>query len=307
MEKLYYDARNPGSFGGVDRFARAANIKHKDAQKLLSNEKVYTLHKPARKRFDTRPYKTSGIDYHWQADLVEMIPYASVNKNYKYMLTVIDIFSRYAWAKPLKNKTGYDVRNAFEQIFKESGRKPSKLQTDQGKEFENSTFQAFLKKHGIAFFTLTSVYKAAYAERFNRTIKSRLWRYFTHVGNYKWLDVLPDLVNSYNASRHRSIGIAPNEVNKTNEFQLWEKQEDLPPQKVTLRNVTKVFKIGDHVKISISNKNVFAKGYVANFSSETFIISRVLYTEPIQYKLKNFAGEEVTGSWYAAELQLVDI
>ena len=306
QSEIYFDPANPGSFGGVHRFAKAAGIKHGDGKKLLSGERVYTIHKPARKRFNTRPYKTSGIDYHWQADLVEMIPFASVNKNYRYILTVIDIFSRYGWARPLKHKTGEDVRDAFADIFKSGQRKPVKLQTDDGKEFLNGIFQSFLKQHGISHFTLTSAYKAAVAERFNRSIKSRMWRYFSHVGNHKWLDVLPLLIQSYNASVHRSIGMRPNDVSsQENEMMLWEKQENNLPQSVTLRNPSTQFKIGDHVKISLVNKNVFAKGYLPNFSEQVYVVAAVLFTEPIQYKLKNLMGKDVRGSWYAAELQSV--
>ena len=121
---------------------------------------------------NTRPYKTSGIDYHWQSDLIEILPHASVNKNYKYIMTVIDIFSKYAWALPIKNKTGEDVTEAFSQIFAQDKRIPSLLQTDDGREYENKTFQTFLKKHNVKFFTLTSAYKASVAERFNRILKT---------------------------------------------------------------------------------------------------------------------------------------
>ena len=295
MTELYYDASSPGSYGGVHRFAQAAGLKHAKAEKLLSGERVYTLHKQVRKRFNTRPYKTGGLDHNWQADLVEMIPYASTNKNYRYILTVIDLFSRYGWAKPLKNKTGQDVKRAFEEIFESSGRKPLKLQTDQGKEFENKVFQDFLKERGISFFTLSSVYKAAFAEKFNRTLKSRMWRYFSHVGNHKWLDVLPNLVASYNASIHRVTGMKPENVDKDVEIELWLKQEGLLPQKVTQRNPNKVFKVGDWVKLAITNKNIFAKGYTPTFTSMTFVVNAVLCTDPIQYKVKSLLDGTKSG------------
>ena len=207
--------------------------------------------------------------------------------------------------RPLKNKTGEDVKAAFADLFNSSQRKPVKLQTDDGKEFLNTIFQTFLKQHGVTHFTLTSAYKAALAERFNRSIKSRMWRYFSHVGNHKWLNVLPLLIQSYNASVHRGIGMRPNDVSQENEMMLWEKQENKLPQTVTLRNPRTALKIGDHVKISVVNKNVFAKGYLPNFSEQVYVVAAVIYTEPVQYKLKNLMGKAVCGSWYAAELQKV--
>ena len=93
------------------------------------------------------------------------------------------------------------------------------LQTDQGKEFENKTVHAFLQKHGIKQFSVKSQFKASIVERLNRTIKIKMYRYFTDIGNYKWLDVLPKLIESYNASVHRMIGLAPKDVNKRNEFE----------------------------------------------------------------------------------------
>src|SRR5207244_3695191 len=121
-----------------------------------------------------------GVDSQWQADLVEMQKYKRVNQGYRYLLTVIDIFSKYAWVKPLHDKTGHSITEAFSQIINESDRFPNKLQTDDGKEFKNREFQDFLKDKGIVFFTVPSDKKASVVERFNRTLKDIMWRYFTH-------------------------------------------------------------------------------------------------------------------------------
>ena len=100
---IYFDAEHPASYGGVDRLAQATGVGRHATQEWLREQRPYTLHKPVRKRYSTRPYKTSEIDQHWQGDLVEMIPYAEVNDGYRYILTLIDLFSRYAWAEPLKD------------------------------------------------------------------------------------------------------------------------------------------------------------------------------------------------------------
>src|SRR5438552_7307523 len=141
-----------------------------------------------------------------------MIPYAAVNDEYKYMLTVIDLFSRFAWAKPIKDKTGKEVKRAFQEIFA-LGRKCQRLQTDEGREFDNRHVQRLLNHENIKFFTVKSQFKAAVCERFNSTLKSKMWRYFTRKRSYRWIDVLPELISAYNAPKRRSVGMTPRDVN----------------------------------------------------------------------------------------------
>ena len=161
----------------------------------MEREKVVEeLHKPARRRYKRRKYDIRGIDETCQADLVEMIPYSNENKGFRYLLTVIDIFSKYAWAVPMKSKTGNDVTIAMESILKH-GRVPHNLQTDQGKEFYNSNFQNLMKKYKINLYSSHSNLHASICERFNRTLKNATWMKFSLQGSYKWLDILPELVN----------------------------------------------------------------------------------------------------------------
>ena len=205
-------------------------------------------------------------------------------------------------ARTLKHKRGDDVTQAFKDVFETHKRKPQRLQTDEGKEFENRTFQHFLNLQNVRFFTVKSQFKAAVAERFNRTLKSKMWRHFTHVGNYRWLEVLPQLIDSYNKSVHRSIGVAPIDVNEDNEHELWLKQERTGPQQVTQRNPKPIIKIGDVVRIS-KYKNPFAKGYLPSWTEEIFTVAEILHTEPVQYKLTDYDGELIKGSFYGAEIQ----
>src|SRR5271154_3050663 len=161
------------------------------------------------------------------------------------------------------------------------GRKPKVLQTDNGKVFENREFQHMLNEHEIKFFTVKSQFKAAVVERFNRTLKSKMWRYFTYTGRRSWLEVLPQLMRSYNASVHRSIGIAPNDVNNDNEMELWEQQQAKGPQHVTQRDVHPNLKVGDTVRIS-KTKKVFDKGYLPNWPEEVFTVTKVIKTPKIE-------------------------
>ena len=142
LRRIYYSPAHVGSLRGLARLARASNITLEDTKAWLTKQNTYTLHKSSRNRYVTRPYRTKQIDRQWQADIVEMIEHQAVNDGYKYILVVIHLFSRYAWARPIKTKFVEAVTNVFPSILESSGgRTPYSLQTDQGKEFENRTFQ----------------------------------------------------------------------------------------------------------------------------------------------------------------------
>src|SRR6266853_190092 len=296
LEKIYYDPSHPAAYGGVASLVRATGLKPEVVKKWLKGQSTYTLHKPARIRYSTRKYYVSGIDHQWQMDLVDM--QAHPNDGYKYILTVIDIFSRYGWALPIKSKSPRDVKPAFEQIFS-TGRKPLKAQSDQGLEFESGIMQPFWKEHNIHQFSVKSAYKPSIVERFNRTIKTKMWRYFTHNNTYRWLEILPKLIDGYNNSVHRTIMKTPNQVSKENEIAMWMRQE---PMGVRAHHGVKV---GDHVRIS-KVKGAFKNGCLPNWTEEVFTVSRLLDTEPPQVKVKDYNGEEVVGSFYLPEIQLVD-
>ena len=136
---------------------------------------VEELHKAARRNFKRRRVITKGIDDLWQADLVDMSSYFNDNNNFKFLLTVIDTFSKFAWCRALKTKSAKDVKAAMVDIFKE-GRKPFHLQTDNGKEFFNNDFKKLMEKEGIKHYSTYSSLKASIVERFNRTLKSQMWK-----------------------------------------------------------------------------------------------------------------------------------
>jgi hypothetical protein len=222
------------------------------------------------------------------------------NDGFKYILTVIDLFSRYAWAEALRTKSPLHVRPAFESIFAK-GRKPMKLQTDQGTEFEAKSMQDFFKAHNIHHFSVKSQFKAAVVERFNRTLKEKMWRYFTNNATHKWVDVLQKLVTAYNKSHHRSIDMAPTAVDKQNEIPLWVKQEQGSaklPKKVNV-------KVGDYVRLSKAPK-AFDRGFLPRWTEEVFQVTSVrVHRDPIQITVKDLNGDAVAGSFYKEEVQVV--
>lgn len=301
MEETYQDPRRVGSFGGIDALYRAAQgkVTKKEIQKWLEGVDAYTLHRPARRKFPTNRVIVYFVDQQWQADLVDLKSLQKQNQGYRYILTCIDILSKYAWAIPLKKKRGEDIVTAFRTIF--STRKPNSLQTDQGKEFKNAKFQNFLKQKGVRFFTTYNDTKAFVVERFNRTLKTKMWKYFTQNHTYRYIDVLDQLLKSYNHTFHSSIKRAPVDVNSENEqdvwFALYEKMENLKKKPC-------VFQAGDTVRVS-KHKLQFEKGYETNWSEELFVITECIQRHPPVYRIKDLLGEPIQGTFYAQELQKV--
>ena len=192
-------------------------VTYKQVANWLAEQDVYTLHKPVRRRFPRRKTYSLGIDYLWHADLVDVAHLSEQNDCHRYLLAVIDVFSKYAWIIPLKRKDAKRVSDAFDEIFA-GGCKPVKLQTDKGKEFVNAPLQKKLKDEGVQFYVSQNEdINAIVAERFNRTLKTKMWKHCTHRDILRYIDILTDMIASYNDTRHRTIGSAPSSVNSTNE------------------------------------------------------------------------------------------
>lgn len=260
---------------------------------------VQELHKPSRKNFIRRHVTVKGLNETLQADLVEMIPYHSMNKHYKYILVVIDVFSKYVWALPIKNKTGNEVAQAMHSIIKQMKEPPKNIQTDLGKEFYNSSFSVIMKRYDINHYSTFSVKKASIVERVNRTLKSAMWKVFSYQGTYKWLDVLPMIVEKYNSSIHSTIQMKPKDVNVKNAQQLLETVYNRI-KKVDLRSIK--YKVGDKVRLS-KERSIFHKGYMPNWTTEVFTIKQIKLTNPITYLLQDQSGELIKGGFYKEELQ----
>ena len=259
---------------------------------------VEELHRPARRHYPRRHVEMRDIDDTWQADLVDMSAYAKVNRGYRFLLTVIDIFSKFAWAVPTKTKSGSDVTVAMRSVF-EQGRQPRRLHVDQGKEFYNATFKNLMEEYNIRLYSTFSNLKASICERFNRTLKTKMWKEFSFRGTYKWIDILPDLVSEYNNTKHRTIKMKPKDVTASNTDQLKRIYEN----RTNITSKPK-FKVGDHVRVS-NYKHAFEKGFTPNFTAESFVVDAVKPTKPITYRLKDYQGNPIQGGFYQEELTSV--
>ena len=301
LKALYYNPKNPAGFASINKLVKASGYSRAKVRTWLKAQPTYTLHRQARIHYSTRKYIVHDIDEQWQADLCDVALIARENKGYRFILTVIDIFSRYAWARPLKNKTGVAVAAAFKDIFAE-GRIPKRIQTDQGKEFENQHVASLFQQHNIELFSVKSAYKAAIVERFNRTLKNKLWRYFTMSTKQNWTQVLQDVIHSYNHSIHRTLGCKPVDVTDAKVGEIREKVFNKLPPSTQVKND---IRIGDKVRIS-KVKSVFAKGYLPNWTEEIFTIESInRKTVPTTYKLKDYLDVVIEGSFYRQEIEPV--
>jgi hypothetical protein len=260
------------------------------------------LHKPVKRKHKTRKIFVSEKDETWSVDLADMQQWAKQNYGYKYILTIVDIFTRYAWARPLMTKTGAEVAEAFQKIFEESKRHPRFFYWDQGKEFLNKNMEALMEKYGIEGYHTYGRGKSAIVERFNKTLKTWMWKELTAQDSEKWLPLLKGLVERYNERKHGTLGITPKDASAhpIKALKRWnEIAEKIPkPGKPT-------FRIGDWVRID-KEKGPFAKGYTRNWTREIFRVTDVVDNHfPITYHLEDYWGEEIKGTFYAEQMQKV--
>ena len=232
-----------------------------------------------------------------------MTSLSKFNNGVKYLLIVIDIFSRFLWAAPLKNKKAKDVVQGFKTVFKK-GRKCKKLRTDKGGEFTSNVTQDFLKSENIYFFTTqNSDTKANYAERVIQTLKNLIYKYMSKNRTKRYINKLQNLVTVYNATPHKSLGnIARKDVNKQNQADIWASQY-LDPLKFK-KNKRKPYQlqVGDFVRISYNN-TPFKRSFNEQYSKEMFKVDQRFRMQGIpMYKIRDFMNKKIKGNFYAAEL-----
>ncbi len=314
IEKIY---RTPGHAAAYSSAQRLKHELHKtygydiplnEIQEWLSDNYSYSVHKPARIIFKRNPIIATHIDQQWQADLLFLPELARDNNNFKIALVCIDVLSRFAWGELMKTKTGVATAEAFYSILKRaSPRKPDKLQSDKGKEFLNKTFQTLLKDNDIHFFTTNSEFKAAIAERFIRTLKTKIYQYLDDNATNKYTDKFQALISSYNQTPHSTIGKAPIEVTEENEPDVlrllygerWFSGDKYLPS-------SSKFQIGDFVRVSRVHGKLFRKGYKGNWTDEAFKIIAIRHRHPKnEYSLSDLANESIAGVYYDDELQKI--
>ena len=185
--------------------------KLKNTTKSNSSILVDELHKPIIKKVDKRKVYSQFKENIWRVDLADMQSLSRKNKGVKYLLCAIDLYSKYAFVIPLKDKKGISIVNTFNKIIKQSSRKPNKIWVDQGSEFYNNVFKKWLSDNIIMYSTYNEG-KSVVAERFIRTLKNKLYKHMTAIGKNVYYDVLDDVVNEYNSTKHSIFKVKPIDV-----------------------------------------------------------------------------------------------
>lgn len=309
LHDIYYTPAHPASFSSVKKLYTSAknvekDISEGDVKEWLGSQDAYTLHRPVRKRFPRNQYHVTNINDLFQADLIDMRSLSKYNDRVKYVLTVIDVFSKFAWARKLNSKHATTVAAAFEDIFTADKRIPVNVQTDKGKEFIGKPVQKLFKKYNINFYVARNPdTKAAVVERFNRTLKTKMFKYFTYANSYRYIDVLQDLLTSYNNTVHRTIKMTPAQVNDSNILTVY---NNTYAQSAEQSRQDAKYEVGDHVRIS-KYKHVLEKSYTSNWSDEVFRITRVIRRKPVVYEICDLLGEDIDGVFYENELQRISL
>ena len=269
-----------------------SKVSGSGAKLIPENEQLANeLHKPIIRKLEKRKVYSTFKDNIWGVDLADMQLLSKYNKGIRFLLCVIDIFSKYARVVPLKDKKGISIVKAFQIILKQSNRKPNKIWVDKGSEFYNAYFKKWLQDN-IVMYSTHNEGKSVVAERFIRTLKNRNYKYMTLISKNVYIDKLDDIADEYNNTYHTTIKVKPINV-KDNTYINTSKE---------INNKDPKFKVGDRVRIS-KYKNIFAKGYIPNWSEEVFVIKKIKNTVPWTHVINDLNDEEITGIFYEKELQ----
>jgi len=261
IRRSYLNQRFSGSFSGLSGFLKNRKkwTSKAEVERTLRKLRGYALHKPIKKKFKRRKIMSFFINDVWGADLKDISTYSRENNNYKFVLIVIDCFSKKAYTVPLKNKSAKSMIAAFKKIFARAKAKPVYLHTDMGTEFLSSAFTSFLKKNNIKRYSIHSVMKSAIAERFIRMLWTKIQRYMTEKNTKKFINKLQDFTSAYNSSYHRSIGRTPSSVTRENSQDVWKHIFSNYLREKRLSRQRSSFKVGNLVRIS-REKLTFEKG-----------------------------------------------
>ena len=290
-DDIYKDTKNPASY--------SSNVRA-----FMNQKRSISIHKKRIKNFTRRQIIVPGPFHSISADLIDYQSYSRINSGYNYILNVIDMFSRMAFARPLKTKTALEVSEALDEIISSMQFIPKFFTSDKGREFDirNKYFHGVIveKFHMVVYFT-SGIKKNSMVERLNRTLKERLERFFSETGRKRWIDALPDFISNINNSINRTIGMRPVDVTLENADKIWKK---IYPNANKIPKCDKIL-VGDRVRIAIE-KQIFSKGYHQNWSDELYTVKRI---EPSMgiclYILEDNDKNEIKRKYYIFELNFV--
>jgi len=291
----------------VERLKKATEtqVDKKKVVAYLQEQDSYTLHRRARRTFPRNVTYADNVDDCWMADLADVSSIKADNQGNTFILCVTDVFSRYAWTIPVLNKKADTVKKAFEHIFQNTARRPTRLITDKGGELKNRTLKSYLQQNGIEYaHTNNPDTKCSITERFIGTLRMWMQRVFTHRENYQYTHgVLENITHAYNHKKHRTLKMTPYEASQPE--RVLEVYQNLYGTKLSEKSVRPKLKVGDFVRISREKKR-FEKGCTWNWSEEIFKITQVIPHKQPVYRIADLdKQEELEGTFYSWELSPV--
>ena len=268
------------------------NQKAKAETELRKEQVAKEIFSPIIKKFQRIQIQTHYKDECWSIDLIDRSSLSKYNKNYKFIFTIIDNHTKYAWAIPLKDKSGKSTTEAFKKLIETSKRKPHKIWSDRGKEFYNTTFLHYLKEQNIEIYSTNSDLKAVFVERFNRTLLDLIKEPMYIEGKGNWLNHINNALDKYNNRVHGTTKMTPFEMSFT---------KLIHTASPKCHAASPKFQVGDFVRVP-DKRNIYSKGYTTNWKRELFKIHSINSTNPITYTLNDENGEIIQGKYYEQEL-----
>jgi hypothetical protein len=308
IKQNYTTPGHPTAYSGINQVYKfyRGHVSLPRIKKILSGVEGYTLHKEFHEKPRNITYKHFKR-YQFQMDLVEVGQFADKNDGVKYLLNCIDIFTRYAFVRPIKDKSAKTVLDAFKSILQEAQTKPFMIVMDKGTEFMNQQFKSFCDSQKIKLINPQASVHAAFVERFNRTLQMLVYKYMTENETNRYVDVLQNLVKTYNNRRHRMINMTPNEAERN------ENNEHLELNLIQQKQINQIksrkpqYKVGDYVRIA-KQKGKFSRSYDEQAMQEIYKIKTVDLRKKIPlYLLSDYDGNEtLVGGFYDFELTPVN-
>ncbi|KAL3111280.1 hypothetical protein niasHT_013322 [Heterodera trifolii] len=278
INKIYTDPANPGGYAGASALYAARNT-------------TYTLFKPKKEKFRRLRTVPAGFMTDVQADLADFQALSRKNSGYRYLLLAVDVLSRRMFGSPVKSKRPVDMKRAFEELFEQMPRVPDTLYTDRGLEFVAKPLKEFYAEKGIQKFETSSKKKAAVVERAIRTLKTRLYKYFSANNTSVWVDVVPKFLSAINNSVCRAIGLRPNNISDTNAREVW-------------KRVYGVAQLDKKTKIRAGETFLC---YIPNYSDHVYTVDEARSINPQHYLLKDYYGTKLKRKFYLPELTKVQV
>lgn len=308
ISRAYHTPGHPTAFSAPKTVADHFGITTNKARKVLEESDAYTLHREYKRPRVYNPYYVHNRRKQVQGDLVDISRIRGTNDGVTFLLVLIDIFTKKLWVFPLKNKSATVMKDAMKTWLDGLRTKPEKIVTDRGLEFTNRLVQNLLRESGVEWEAANGTMKAAIAERVNKTLQILIYKYLSAKETTRYIDVLPQLVQTYNRRPHRTLeGLTPNTADLPRNEALVQGVFHARFAKLGQARTSPKLSVGDIVRVKTDPHKISQnrRAYAEQYTGEYFRIVRINRTLPIpMYHLRSMDSLDfIEGGFYANELQ----